>query len=197
MKRLLWTIIFASALATRTQAELQDVVEGSVIHSAVKCITNEVSAKDLQSLMELGVWNFKVHRTSPTNGLSVSVEIKIDGHPTKMVSHLDLDRGSLDDVLGEHAGEDVPVLVAMNPVGSLDGESILTATKLRFVIRMAGVQTAGVLAENPFYKCKDGPATWSYYAAEESPTVFKLMESNTGNNPSGPKTELTVRFHEF
>ena len=185
MKQLFWTMIFASALATRSQAEL--------IGHAVTCFTNEPSGKDVQEAMGLQTWSFKVHRSSLTNGISVYVEIKIEGRPTQTVANEVLDQGILDN-LG--VGEDIPVFVAMNPVGSMDGEDILSAKKLRFFLRDAGVQMAYV-AENPFYKCKDGPATWSYYAAEESPTVYKLMESNTGHNPSGPKTELTVRFHEF
>jgi hypothetical protein len=195
MKRLFWAIVFASVFATQTQAELQDVVEGSVTHHAVYYTTNETSTEDLQRLMELNVWNFKVHRSSPTNGLSVNVETRIASQTTKTVANLDLDRGTLENMLGEHVGEDIQVLVAMNPVGGLDGETILSARKLHFVIRMAGVQTACV-AENPFSKCKDGPTYWKY-AAKESPTVFKLMDCNTGTHSSGPKTELTARFHEF
>ena len=143
--------------------------------------------------MGLQTWSFKVHRSSLTNGLAVYVEIKIEGQPTKTVAHDVLDRGILDN---HGVGEEISVFVAMNPVGSMDGENIISAKKPHFFLRAAGMQGSNV-ADNPFYKCKDGPVTWSYYAAEESPTVCKLMESNTGNNPSGPKTELTVRFHEL
>jgi hypothetical protein len=185
MKRLLYAIIFVLAFAARIQAELND--------SAITCPTNEVSTKDLQSLMGLNVWNFKAHRSSLTNGISIYIEIRVDGQSTKTVSHLILDQGMLDN---QHVGENVPFIVAMNPVGNLDGESIFSAKKLRFIIRGAQVQTAGVLAENPFYKSKDGPLTWPY-AEKDSETVFKLMADHTGINSSGPKTEIVVRFHEL
>lgn len=193
MKRLFLVIIFAAAFAARSRAELHDVVEGSIIHSAVTCLTNEASAKDLQDAIGIATYNFRVRRSSLTNGLSVYVEIKIDGQPTKTVSECRVDYGILNN-LG--VGEYIPVFVAMNPVGSMDGEGILTAKKLHFVIREAGVRTGSAVAENPFYKSKDGVAAWAY-AGKESATVFKLMECHAGINPSGPKTEITVRFHEW
>ena len=186
-------MVFVAGFAARTRAELNDVVEGTVIYSAVTCATNEASAKELQDAIGIQVWKFKVHRSGLTNGLAVYVEIRTEGRPVRTAAQMQLDRVILEN---QNAGEEIPVLVALNPVGSLDGESITTAKKLRFVIREAGVQTAGVLAENPFYKNKNGLATWGI-AAKESPTVFKLMDCSVGATESEPKTELTVRFHEF
>jgi hypothetical protein len=181
MKRLFWTIIFAAALATQIQAELTG--------HAVTCFTNEPGAKDLQEAMGLQTWSFKVHRSSLTNGIAVYVEIKIEGQPTQTVANQVLDQGILDNF---GVGADIPVFVAMNAVGSMDGETLDSAKKLHFFLRAAGLQTAPVV-ENPFYKSTKGLATWTYYAAEESPTVYKLMETYH----AGPTIKLTVRFHEF
>ena len=84
----------------------------------------------------------------------------------------------------------------MNLVGSMDGEGLLSAKKLHFFVRLAGIRQTVNLADNPFYNSKDGVATWAF-AGKESPTVFKLMECHAGTNPSGPKTEITVRFSEW
>jgi hypothetical protein len=182
MKRLFWTIIFAAALATRTQAELTG--------QAVTCFTNEPSAKDLQEAMGLYTWSFKVHRSSLTNEIVVYVEIKIEGQPTQTVANEFLDPGILDN---QGVGEDISVFVAMNPVGSMDGEDIRSAKKLHFILRAAGIANPQVV-ENPFYQCKEGPETWSLRASEDSPTVYKLMASNSGDtpNPSWPKIELEI-----
>ena len=84
MKQFLLGIIFLS-LAISTQAEFTDTTNGAVIYSAITCLTNEASTKDLQDAMGINAYHFNVHRSSLTNSIFVYMEIKIDGEPTKTV----------------------------------------------------------------------------------------------------------------
>ena len=151
MKHFFCGIIFLS-FAFNTQAEFTDITNGAVIHSAITCPTNDASTKDIQDALGINAYHFNVHRSSLTNGLSVFVEININGKPTKTVCQC---RADFDILNNYHIGENVPVFVSMNPVGSMDGEGLLSAKKLHFFVRLAGIRTTGILADNPFYKSKD------------------------------------------
>ena len=192
MIKLLWMIAIFTAAEFCARAELKDTTEGTAVHPAVTFLTNDISNRDIQDLLDVNAYHFKVHRSSETNGLAVSVEIYIEGKAPTTIAHLDMDRAMLD---SERVGEDVPVFVAINPVGSLDGEGILSAKKLRCFLSEAVVKTSGT-AENPFYKNEDGPVTWRY-PARESANLFKFMEGNHGTNSASPKIELRIRFHEL
>jgi hypothetical protein len=152
MKHIFLGIIFLS-FAINTQAEFIDITNGAVIYSAITCPTNDASTKDLQDAMGIYAYHFNVHRSSLTNGLSVYVEIKIDGKLTKTICESRADFGILNN---QRIGEDVPVFVSMNPVGSMDGESILSAKKLHFFVRLAGIRQTGIWVDNPSYNSKDG-----------------------------------------
>lgn len=184
---------FITAVNFCARAELKDTVEGGVIHPAVSFQTNALSGRELEAILGVKAYHFNVHRTSLTNGLAVYVEINMEGKAPTAIAHLELDRATFDN---ERAGVDIPVLVAINPVGSFDGEGLYSAKKLRGFLREAGVTTAGT-ADNPFYKNKNGIASWSFDPAHESATIYKLMEGNSGTNSSSPKIEIRVRFHEF
>ena len=192
MKHFFLGIIFLS-FGISTQAEFTDITNGSVIYSAITCPTNDASTKDLQDALGIYPYHFNVHRSSLTNGVSVYVEIRINGKPTKTVCE---SRADFDILNNQQIGEDVPVFVSMNPVGSMDGEGIISARKLHFFVRLAGISSTAHVVDNPFYNSKDGVATWRC-ASKESPTVFKLMDCLSGTNRSGPKTEITVRFYEW
>ena len=190
MKQFFWGIIFLS-FAFNTQAEFTDTTNGAVIYSVIHCLTNETSAKDLQDAMGIYAYHFNVHR-SLTNGVSVCIEIKIEGKPTKTFCQCGAD---FDILNTQQIGEDVPVFVSMNPVGSMDGEDMFSAKKLHFIVKLAGMRQTDKLADNPFFESKE--ALGSLFIAEkESPTIFKFMENFPGVNSSRPKTEITVRFYE-
>jgi len=193
MKNLLCIIAFITAVNFCTRAELKDVTEGGVVHTAVTFMTNGPSDGDMQDVLGIHSYRCNVHRTSLTNGLAVYVEINIEGKPPIVIASLNLDRATLEN---EHAGEDIPVFLAVNPVGSLDGEGIYSAKKLRCFLREAGVTTSGT-TNNPFYKGKDGIVWWGFYPSHESVTVYKFMESRGGANSTSPKIDIRVRFHEF
>lgn len=192
MKNLFCIIAFVTAVNFCARAELKDVTDGSVVHTAVTFATNSLSDSDLQDVLEVQAYRCNVHRSSTTNGLAVYVEIHIEGKPPTIAS-LNLDRATLEN---EHASQDIPVFFAINPVGSLDGEGLYSAKKLRCFLREADVKTAGT-AENPFYKNKHGIVSWGFYPAHESATTYKFMEGNRRANSSEPEIEIRVRFHEF
>jgi len=184
MKNLFCIIALITAVNFSARAELKD--------AAVTFATNSLSESDLQDVLGVQAYRCNVHRSSTTNGLAVYVEIKVEGKPPVTLASLNLDRATLEN---EQAGQDIPVFFAINPVGSLDGEGIYSAKKLRCFLREANVRTAGT-AENPFYKNKHGIVSWGFYPAHESATTYKFVESNSGTN-SPAKIELRVRFQEF
>jgi len=193
MKKLLCMVALATAVNFGARAELKDVTEGGVIHTAVRFLTNEPSAQDIQDMLGVQSYRCNVHRSSTTNGLAVYVEIKIEGKPPTAIASLYLDRATLEN---QGAAQDIPVVFAINPVGSLDGEGIYSAKKLRCFLRESGVKTYGT-ADNPFYKSKNGIVSWGFYPGRESATQYKFAESSSGTNAPGSKIELRVRFHEF
>ena len=193
MKTLIRVLLFISLTSLGARAELTNAVVGTVIHSPVTILTNDLSPRDLQDLLGVTAYKFNVHCSSATNGLAVYVEASVEGKLTNSIAHLELDRMVLET---EHAGEDITVFVAVNPVGSLDGEGILSAKKLRCFLSEAGVKTSGT-GDNPFYKSKDGIKSWGPHPAQESANIFKFMESGGGANSAKPRTELRIRFREF
>ena len=183
MKILVRIVLFISIMALGARAELTN---------AITSLTNDLSPQDIQELLGVTAYKFNVHRSSATNGLAIYVEASVEGKLTNSIAHLELDRMALEQ---EHAGEDITVFVAVNPVGSLDGEGILSAKKLRCFLSEAGVKAAGT-GDNPFYRSKDGVLTWRG-PAQESAGIYKLMESRGGANSAKPRTELRIRLREY
>src|SRR5690348_3340543 len=106
MKNLFCIIAFVTAVNFCACAELKDVTDGSVVHTAVTFATNSLSDSDLQDVLEVQAYRCNVHRSSTTNGLAVYVEINIEGKPPTTIASLNLDRATLEN---EHASEDIPV----------------------------------------------------------------------------------------
>jgi len=191
MKSLICIFALITALDFCVRAELVDVTNGTVVFPAVTHMTNELSTRDLQDVLGIRAYRFKVHRSSATNGLAIYVESCIEGKAPVSVAHMNVDRSVLEN---QRSGQDVAVFVALNPVAGPEGDGILSAKKLRCFLRGAGV--AGTeTGDNPFYKSKLSVSTWDD-PAHESATTYKLMESNSETN-SAAKIELRVRFHEF
>jgi hypothetical protein len=64
MKILFWIFATITCATICARAELEDVTNGVVIHPAVICLTNEVSTQELQDVLGVNAYHFKVHRSS-------------------------------------------------------------------------------------------------------------------------------------
>ena len=193
MKKLFCVVALITVVNLCACAQSKYWTEDGKLHSVVTFQTNAISAQDLQAVLDIHLYRCTVHRSSLTNGLATDVEISIEGKPPTSIAHLKLDRVQLENI---SVGQDVPVMFAVHPVGSLAGEDIYSAKKLRCFLEEGGVTTAGT-AENPFYQNKSSVSYWGLEPAWDSGTTFKFMQGYTKANEQGAKIEIRVRFQEF
>ena len=128
-----------------------------------------------------------------TNGLAVYVEINIEGKRPMEITHINLDRGTLEN---EHAGQDIPVFIAVNPVGSLDGEGIYSA-------KSYAVSCAKPVCRGPgprtirFIKTKAGYSTGRKSRCGNQPPPINSWRATAERIRRNPESQCGFDFTNF
>ncbi len=181
-------------LVLHAPAQSKDAVAITNHLADVVCATNEFSVADLQEAMGIKVLNFNVRLASPTNGVNVLIEIKKEGDPDQTVLKEMLDREKLNQM---KAGTNFTVVLAINPVGSMDGVGIFEAKKLRVFWKLPGNTSGPGTIPNPFFKFNGGVANCFPYACRNAAGDFVLAEADSRDRSPKQHVELVVRFEQF
>jgi len=197
MKRLLFLAAIASTLLTRATAQSKDSAIMNNHFNHVVGSTNELSTKDLQDILGIKSWNFNVRLASPTNGVTVSLQVKREGEKPQTIFRQMLDRGLLQDG-NIKAGTNLNFVLAMSPVGSMDGTGIYEAKQLRVFWKLPGGMNSGPsVVSNPFFKFHGGLAFWPFDLSPNSSGEAVIAGGNSSEGTPKQHIELVVRFEQF
>lgn len=110
--------------------------------------------KDLAEALGLRVWKFKLVLPENADALWISVDLNKDGKRLHRLIGASVDSLSFNhsSPVGpvSTAGKIVPIYLAVNPVGNMQGEGILDSPKLRFYLKTSYFSSQNTVP-NPFY----------------------------------------------
>jgi hypothetical protein len=90
----------------------------------------------------------------------------------------------------------VPVMLTINPVGTLEGEGIMSARRLRFFLKTPFVQGADV-KDNPFYESTNAVLFYPPGGSAVSKLIASNRQISDRQPPDWETSELTIRFQVF
>lgn len=142
--------------------------------------------KDLTDAIGMNVWKYEVTLPENVIALWINVDWNRPGQAPRTLTGMSADGFALQQQRKPGTNTVAPVMLTINPVGTLEGEGIMSARRLRFFLKTPFVQGADV-KDNPFYESTN--AVLFYPPGGSAVSKLIAMDNDASN--------LTIRFQVF